>query len=406
MEPLIAAVRSGDVEAVEALLEAGADPESADEDGTPALCLAVDTFDLPIVTALLRSSRVDRPAADGRTPLLRAIDLGAYDITDALIRHGACLWAQDTDGTGAVALARLWHERDVRVELRRRSGQAGPIKCSTVRSESGLTCEELSLGGLKVRTGHSAILTELEPKYGLTPSFDELLSRALAEPDVDHEVWWATTYTLQQRNDAATWAAASALRDRTDPMERYFGAEVLRLINLFDESDDWPHDAPLVDMFLAWVAQEPDPRVARALTAGLVDAQDLRAEEPLPALTRHRDALVRQRAVGGLHRAVEAENPEALAALVASTRDEDEAVRRAACRGLACAPLHAEGISNVIAACLADGDEGVRVEAAARLAMRQDPRGEEILRALDASDEESPYHWLLYDVHRHRASGR
>ncbi len=275
---------------------------------------------------------------------------------------------------------------------------------STVRSEAEVVCEELSLGGLSIRTGHTAILTRLEPRYGITPSFDELLTRALAVPDVDHEVWWATTYALQERHDPDVWDTAAALRDRADPLQRHFGAEVLRTINLLDESADSPFDAPLVDMFLPWIAKEPDPRVTRALTAGLADAQDLRAEVPLPALTRHVDGKVRQWAISGLRRAAEAESPEALAALIEGTTDEDAAMRLAACRTLASAPPHVAGASGALAARLTDADESVRVEAAVRLALRGDPRGDEVLRGLGAVDEGSPYYWLLYDVHRHRTT--
>ncbi|GAA4623007.1 hypothetical protein GCM10023196_017470 [Actinoallomurus vinaceus] len=400
-EPLIAAVQSRDVKAVTALLEAGADPDTVDGDGTPVLCLAVDAFDLPVVEVLMASAQLDCVAADGRTPLLRAIDRGAYEITDALINHGAKLWLTVTQGRDALTLARHWHETGVVAELRRRSGVSEPVECKTVRSEFGITCEELSLGGLTVRTGHTAILTALEPRYGITPSFDELMSRALAEPDVDHEVWWVTTSVLQQRHDPAIWEAAAALRDRQDPLERYFGAEVLRLVNLFDESDDAPFDRLLVDLFLPWVAREPDPRVTWTLTAGLSDAMDPRAEDPLPALTRHRDGKVRQRAVSGLHSAVGAGNSEALVAVMERTRDEDAAVRRAACTALASTPTQSTAALDALAACLSDEDENVRVTAAAQLALRDDPRGDEILRALDPADENSPYHWLLYDVRRH-----
>ncbi|WP_432139682.1 ankyrin repeat domain-containing protein [Streptomyces sp. bgisy154] len=403
MEPLIAAVRSGDAQAVEALLDAGADPDTADEYGTPALCLAVDTFGLPVVEALARSARLDRAGADGRTPLLRAIDNGACNITDALVGHGAHLWVKDAEGRDALTLARYWHETGVVTELRRRSGRPGPVGRRTVRFGFGATCEELSLGGLTVRTGHTAILTSLEQRYGITVPFDELLSRALAEPDVSHEVWWETTYALQQRHDPAVWDAAAALHDRPFPLERYFAAEVLRTINLFDESDDdSPFDGRLVDLFLPWVAREPDPRVTWSLTAGLADAQDPRAQGPLPELTRHFDSTVRQWAVGGLHRAVEAESLQALQAVVERTGDEDAAVRRAACMALASAPPHTAGVSDVLAACLDDPDETVRAEAAARLAMRGDPRGDDVLRCLDATDEGSPYHWLLHDVSRYR----
>lgn len=291
-ESLTAAVRSGDVKAVTALLDAGGDPDAVDDRGTPALCLAVDGFDLATVEVLMRSARLDR-VVDGQTPLLRAVDRGASDIVTALINHGAQLWHKDREGRDALALARSWHETGAVAELRRRSGSAGTVRRETVRDENGVSVEELTLAGLTVRTGHSAILTALEPRYGIRTSFTELLSRALAEPDVDHEIWWVTTNVLQERRDRATWDMAAALRDRPDPRERYFGAEVLRLFNLFDYSDEAPFDAPLVDLFLPWAAREPDPRVLRPLTAGLSGALDPRAERPLHDLARHADSGVR-----------------------------------------------------------------------------------------------------------------
>ncbi|WP_261955329.1 ankyrin repeat domain-containing protein [Streptomyces nigrescens] len=242
-EALIAAVRSGDVAAADALLDAGADPDTVDGAGTPALCLAVDAFDLPVVELLSGAARLDRVAPDGRTALLRAVDRGAYEITEALVRRGAQLWHKDGAGRDALALARYWHETGAVDELRRRNGTTGrsgpaePVRRRTVRGAFGTTCEELSLGELRVRTGHTAILTVLEPRFGVRPAFEELLARALAEPDVDHEVWWATTSAAQQRHDPAVREAAAALRDRPDASERYFGAEVLRLIELFGGSD-------------------------------------------------------------------------------------------------------------------------------------------------------------------------
>ncbi|WP_310725439.1 ankyrin repeat domain-containing protein [Streptomyces sp. N2A] len=246
-EALVAAVRNGDVTAVDALLAAGGDPDTVDGHGTPLLCLAVDAFDLPVVELLSGAARLDRVAPDGRTALLRAIDRGAYEITETLICRGAQLWHKDGAGRDALALARYWHGTGAVAELRRRSGRAGrsgpaePVGRRTVRGASGTTCEELSLDGLRVRTGHTAILTMLEPRYGVRPAFEELLSRALAEPDVDHEVWWATTSAAQQRPDPAVREAAAALRDRPDPLERHFGAEVLRLIDFFEEIHEESH---------------------------------------------------------------------------------------------------------------------------------------------------------------------
>ncbi|MGW6982005.1 HEAT repeat domain-containing protein [Streptomyces sp. NPDC054932] len=403
VEPLIAAVRSGNAQLVEELLQAGADPESVDEHGVPALCLAVDAFDLPTLEVLMASARLDRAGPDSRTPLLRAIELGATDIVERLIGAGADLGAMDAEGRDALALARYWHETDVAAEVHRRSGRCGPVGRTPVMSGDGYSWQELSPGHVRVRTGHAAILTDLETRHGIVQPFDELLSRALAEPNVDNEVWWATTCTLQQRHDTAVWDAAAALRDRPEPLARYFGAEVLRLINHFDESDDAPFEEALVDLFLPWVADEPDPRVAWSLTAGLVDVyRDPRAGEALRRLTRHADGKVRQWAVSGLRRVIGTGNPAVLDAVIECTRDEDSKVRRTACYVLADAPADARGAVDSLAACLTDADEGVRVEAAVRLALRDDPRGDDILNSLDFTDEGSPYHWLLHDVSRHR----
>lgn len=406
VEPLLAAVRSRDAEAVHALLDAGADPEVTDEHGTPILCLAVDTVAVEVVEALVILARLDRVAPDGRTALLRAVDRGAYDIVEMLITQGAAMWHTDPDGRDALALAWYWHETGATEVLRRRTGQPAPAACRTVASGEGTTWEELSTGALTVRTGHSAILTALEPRYGITAPFGELLARATTEPDVEHGVWWATTHELQHRHDPAIWEAAASLRTRTDPLERYFGAEVLRLTHLFDDSGEDPYDGPLTSLFLPWVEEEPDPRVVQALTAGLAEARDPRAEQRLPALTRHPDARVRQWAVGGLYRVVTAGDPDALAAVVECTADAEAAVRRVACTVLGAAPPHAAAAFDVLAARLTDADEGVRVEAAARLALRDDPRGDDLLEALAAPDEASPYYGLLYDVHRHRLPGR
>ncbi|MDI3405621.1 HEAT repeat domain-containing protein [Streptomyces cavernicola] len=398
----LAAVRSGDAEAVRGLLAAGVDPDAVDGTGTPVLCLAVDAFALAVVEELANGARLDRRGPDGRTPLLRAVDRGAYDIVTVLIGRGARLWHEDAEGRDALALARYWHETDAVAELRRRSGASGPVRRRVVRSESDTTCEELSIGELTVRTAHTAILTMLEPKYGIAPSFDALMSRALSEPDVDHEVWWATTSALQQRHDRPVREAAAALRHHPDSLARYFGASLLHQIVLFDESEDESFDEPIVDRLLPWAEQEENVRVMRALTAGLTAAFDPRAEQHLPVLTRHPDPEVRQRAVSGLHGQVAKGHPEAVAAVTACTRDTYAMVRETACTALGHAPADSPGPADALAACLTDEDEGVRITAAVRLALRDDPRGDEVLRAYDAVDEGSPYYWDLLDVWRHR----
>ncbi|MCA6095328.1 HEAT repeat domain-containing protein [Streptomyces sp. SCA3-4] len=401
--PLIAAVRNGDAEAVSALLLAGADPDSVDEHGTPALCLAVDAFAVPVVDALVWSARLDLPAADGRTPLLRAVDRGADDIVATLVNRGAQLWLKDAEGRDALALARHWHAVDTEAGLRRRTGASGPVTRRTVHRESWGVCEELSLGGLTVRTGHATILTSLESSYGITPPFAELMERALAEPDVDHPIWLTTLQTLRERHDPAVWHEAAALSARPDPMERYFGAELLYVVVLFDESEDESFDEPLVDLLLPWAAREEDPRVMRSLTAALSNAWDPRSEQPMPALTRHPDAQVRWTATAGLERPVAAGDPEALAVVVARTRDTDATVRETACHTLGrAAPKDSATAANALAARLDDEAEPVRVTAAIQLALRDDPRGDGVLAALEPVDDTSPYYWQLDIVWRHR----
>ncbi|WP_189382501.1 HEAT repeat domain-containing protein [Streptosporangium nondiastaticum] len=405
-DPLIAAVRSKDAKAVAALLAAGADPDTVDEQGTPALCLAVDAFDLPVIEELMLSTppvRLNCTAPDGRTPLLRAVDGGDPVIASVLVSGGADPELTDAQGRNALELARHWHLTGTEAELRRRSGASSsePVVRRAALDGWGSVCRELSLGGLTVRNGHTAILTELEPRYGIAPAFAELMGRALAEPDVGQPVWTATTLTLQGRRAPAVLAEATALRDRPNPLERYCGAEVIRLLNLFDESDDDPYDAPLVDLFLPWAAREEDPRVMRALAAGLAEAMDRRAEQLMPALTRHPDREVRRWALSGLHRLVAQGDPEALAAVMACARDTDAQVRESACRALGRAATDSPAPWDALAARLHDEAEAVRVTAAIELFVHDDPRGDEVLRALGPVDEDSPYHTAFYAVRYH-----
>ncbi|MFE5869560.1 hypothetical protein ACFQ6V_13045 [Streptomyces roseifaciens] len=72
----------------------------------------------------------------------------------------------------------------------------------------------------------------------------------------------------------------------------------------------------------------------RPLVAGLTGALDPRAEKLLPALARYADAQVWSWAVGGLQWQVQQADTDALAAVIACTRDVDARVREVACRVL------------------------------------------------------------------------
>ncbi|MCF3102225.1 HEAT repeat domain-containing protein [Streptomyces roseoverticillatus] len=139
----------------------------------------------------------------------------------------------------------------------------------------------------------------------------------------------------------------------------------------------------------------------RALATCPAEAMDRRAEQPKPALTRHPGREVRIRALSGLHRLVAQGDPEALDAVMARTRDMDAQVRKGACRALGNTATGSPVPWDAPAACLHDEAEAVRVTAAIELFVHDDPRGDEVLRALGPVDEDSPYHTAFYAVRYH-----
>ncbi|MFE0045917.1 HEAT repeat domain-containing protein [Streptomyces albireticuli] len=382
------------------------------DDKARLLLAALDAYDVKFADELMlrmTPAEVNEVGPDGRTPLLRAVDLGSYALVERVVDRGGDLTFQGADGRDALALAWHWHETGAEAELRRRTGATGPVERGRVEARFGGASEELTLDGVTVRDGHSTIATYLEPDYGITRTFDELLARALAEPDTDRGIWDATTYAVYEHHGLAAWDMAVALHDRPDPLERYFGAEVLRFIVIadrfkeVDEDDESPYDTPLVDLFLPWLERETDRRVIRALTAGLSNARDPRADEPLLALSRSADADTRSWALSGLCYPVTANCPEAVAAVVERLGDEDPRVRQAAVAAFMWGPAERSPvIADALAERLTDDDLDVRAMAAVRLALRDDPRGDEVIAGLDPADEETGIRWGLLDLSAYR----
>lgn len=131
---------------------------------------------------------------------------------------------------------RAVNEMGAGAELRRRTGAEEALVHTRVQDDEYYRVGELTLGGRSVRDGHAAILTDLEELLGIRASFEELMARALHH-DQDHTAWGRATILLAHRRDRETWEAAAALRARSGPSHRLFGAEVLRLTHLFDDSD-------------------------------------------------------------------------------------------------------------------------------------------------------------------------
>jgi ankyrin repeat protein len=86
--PLLSALSNP--ETLDLLLKAGADPNGVDRDSNPVLFEALFAVSAEAAEALIEAGAdVNRPGADGRTPLTRARDGGAESIAKLLERHGA-----------------------------------------------------------------------------------------------------------------------------------------------------------------------------------------------------------------------------------------------------------------------------------------------------------------------------
>ncbi|MFC9492451.1 ankyrin repeat domain-containing protein, partial [Streptomyces hydrogenans] len=134
---LVAAVRRGDAEAVAALLEAGAPPDTPTEDGLPVLCLAIAAYDAAVAEALVEGGAdPDRTLPDGTTPLTRAVAGGSPAMAAAVLGHDPRR-LPDAERARLLALAREWYERCARDELRDRADASRPADARGSRVMDG-----------------------------------------------------------------------------------------------------------------------------------------------------------------------------------------------------------------------------------------------------------------------------
>ena len=104
--PLHVAASSGQLEAVELLLESGADVNARGLRGETPLLLAAGAGQAQIVEALLKAGADSNIATkEGRTPLHRASMEGSLDSVKARLKAGADPKAQDGQGRTALDLA-------------------------------------------------------------------------------------------------------------------------------------------------------------------------------------------------------------------------------------------------------------------------------------------------------------
>lgn len=253
---LVAAVRRGDADAVTALLEGGAVPDTVTDDGLPVLCLAVASYDVAVAEALVKGGAdPDRKLPDGTTPLVRAVDGGSPAVVEAVLGREPRLRLSEAGREQLLALARHWYERSAEDELRGRTGGSGPVCQSLVMDDEYNDVAQLTLGGLTVRCGHGAILTDLEWAFRILTPVDELVVRAVARRDPDHVDWSSARWVLSERRSKETWSAVTAYRHNPDPEHRRFVLDVLRSYVLSPSSWRNSYEKETAELLVAWATE-------------------------------------------------------------------------------------------------------------------------------------------------------
>lgn len=407
---LVAAVTAKDAETVEALLEEGADPDAPGPDGLPVLCAAVAGFDHETAAALTDGGAdPDRELPDGTTPLLRAVDLGSDALVGAVLGNDPQTRLSEGARKRLLDLARHWFETGEEEELRRRTGAAGPATRRLVLDDRYTDVEEVSLGGLTVRAGHSAVLTFLEQRFDISPPVAELVARAVPYPvpDGTHINWSNARYALGQRQNPQDWSDLKALQHHPDPVHRRFLADVLWSRTATTWSNHRQDTAQDAEFLAAWALEEPDgmvlakvlevyadqehpdqevigfryadhpdPRV-RSQIAGLIPREAPPTEAAaatLLALSRDPDPDVRGSTAGELAAHI---TPAFREALLALARDPDQRVRAQAAMALGPSDDRTAAVTDALVSLLDVEDQLLRLEIVYALARRDDPRTEQ-----------------------------
>ncbi|MFD9084725.1 HEAT repeat domain-containing protein [Streptomyces erythrochromogenes] len=387
---LAAAVRAGDAERVRDLLGAGADPDSAAEDGLPVLCGAVETFAYGVAEVLVEAGAdPDRRLPDGTTPLLRAIEGGSPAVFEAVLGSEPRLRLAPERREELLEAARGWYEEGPPARLRRPTGDSGPVGARAVREGESNTLTEYTVGGRRVRDGHGAILTSLEWAFRILTPVAELVARAVRHADPEHADWWASQWILTVRRSAETWAEVVAFHRHPDPLPRLFVADVLGLHAMTGGLTQHPgwYEKERLKLLADWVRSEDDGAVLAHLLRALADEALPGAEAVGLRHAGHADARVRREVPGLLDRPL---TPRAAGAVRALCHDPDAGVRSAAAEELVREALPAED-RPLLLALLADADPQV-VRRAARAtawgADRSPEITEALVRLLGAADQD------------------
>ncbi|KIF78754.1 hypothetical protein QR77_11835 [Streptomyces sp. 150FB] len=384
----MAAVIAKDFHAVQECLQDGADPNTPGPDGLPLLCLAVGGFDHETADALTDSGAdPDAVLPDGTTPLLRAVDLGSPALVGATLGKDPGLRIAEAERNRLLDLAREWYETGEAEVLRRRTGASGPAARRPVNDDEYTDVEEVSLGGLTVRAGHSGVLSDLERVFGVLAPVAELVARAVPYPDELHANWAAVSHALAARKSPKAWSDLAALRHHPAPVHRRLLARVL-----WSRQHDWANrhgrpEAPRDGEFLAeWALDEPDGETLARVLYAYTDYPHPGQEAVGFRYAGHPDPRVRREVPHCLMRTPRSEP--AAATLLALARDPDSGVRAVVAQVLACPRDPTPATRESLLTLLRDPDPDVGRHAAASLS-GSDDRTAAVMDALVAlSDEE------------------
>ncbi|MGW6734987.1 ankyrin repeat domain-containing protein [Streptomyces sp. NPDC055013] len=374
---LVAAVRSGDVEAVRALLDSGAAPDTVTDDGLPVLCLAVAAYEAGIAQELVAcGADPDRVLPDGTTPLVRAVEGGSPAMVQAVLGREPRLRLPEAERERLLALARRLHESGAEDALRRWTGASGPAHRVRVREDEYDHVDQLTLGGRTVRAGHSAILTDLEWAFRILTPVAELVARAVAPRDPDHVAWASVRWVFSQRRSKETWSAVTAYRHSPDPHHRRFVVDVTFWYLMGHGSWRNSYEKESVDLLVAWTAEgEEDPEILAEVLRVLSETGHRETEGVGFRYADHPDPRVRAR-VPDLFLDYDAHpphwSPQARAALLVLAADEDWGVRDQAGRVLAAAHDGSREVTDAFVALLRDPVAAVRGGAAEAVAHSED----------------------------------
>ncbi|MBI3876989.1 MAG: HEAT repeat domain-containing protein [Verrucomicrobia bacterium] len=202
------------------------------------------------------------------------------------------------------------------------------------------------------------------------PSTDELLQHALGESDEDAR--WNLVRALQLRFDRELLPTFSQLAQSECPQERELASDVLAQgWKRDDEKDEYLADQAGA-LLIRMLEKEQDMVVLQSICFALGHLHESRAVDALLDYKDHPLADVRYAVVHGLKGIDE---PEAIAALIDLSADDDPDVRNWATFGLgSLIETDSEAIREALANRLAEEDGEIRGEALVGLALRRDKR--------------------------------